>query len=86
MSAVQSALMQEPRYLERRRMEYLSDMKYFSDTLFKIHSIMPCHKRFFFNGTFEQHIPEEWQKLIDKVMEQKNEFVKSHYPEFYDQQ
>lgn len=78
---------QDPYLLEKRHRQYQRDMEYFTKLLEMIINVMPAPKRIYYLKTGEWEVINDplWQERIDKVLEQKDEFVKKHYPEFYQQ-
>lgn len=70
----------------RRRELYLCTEP-FRQILTHIYSIMPC-PGFVVDletGSFTPNpILPEWQKQIDRVIEMRNEYVKTNFPEFYE--
>lgn len=60
----------------------------FGKMLCHIYSIMPMQGFIvdLATGAFESLPPlPEWQKQIDKVIEMRNEYIKSNFPEFYEE-
>lgn len=75
---------QEKDYIYR---EMRAALEPFDRILSDIYAVMP-HSGYIVdlaNGTFEPLPPlPEWQKRIDKVIEMRNEYIKSTFPEFYE--
>jgi hypothetical protein len=76
---MEEAAKQDPRWKERRVAQYNRDMQYFSGALFRLFTIMPFEVRVFQDGKFQQHIPEEWQVKIDRIIAERDRYVKENY-------
>ena len=77
---------QDPEYMRMRRKELQSCLDYFAKELNRIYSLMPMQgfKIDLKTGEMEQlPIPMQWQLLIDRVLKMKDEYIKTHFPEFY---
>lgn len=56
----------------------------FAKELTRIYTLMPT--KFIVDcstGEISQYIEPEWQKAIDKVMEARDDMIKTNFPEFY---
>lgn len=70
--------------LSRKRREAQPYIDYFSQHLYRIYSIMPHQGYIINNGVLETLPPlPEWQMLIDRVIEMRDETLKSKFPELY---
>lgn len=76
---------EDPRYKQRRIKQYYIDMEFFSNALFQIFTRMPAYMTFN-NGKLEQYIPKEWQKKIDRVIAEKERFIKENYADLFPEQ
>ena len=80
-----TTLMDERERYYRHR-EMMASLEPFTQMLAHIYTIMP-HQGYVVdltNNTFEPLPPlPEWQERIDKVIEMRNEYIKSNFPEFY---
>lgn len=78
-----AALMSKEEMTHRHR-EMMQSIEPYNQMLTHIYSIMPCTGFMVKDGAFERLPPlPEWQKQIDKVVEMRDEFIKSNFPEFY---
>ncbi len=67
-----------------RHREMMQAVEPYNKMLTHIYTIMPVTGFIVKDGAFERLPPlPEWQKEIDKVIEMRDEFVKSNFPEFY---
>jgi hypothetical protein len=67
-----------------RRRQLMQAIEPYNKMLTHIYSIMPSTGFIVNDGAFERLPPlPEWQKQIDKVLEMRDEFIKSNFPEFY---
>lgn len=69
-----------------RHREMIKSLEPFNKMLSHIYAIMPWQGLIVdsVTGAFESMPPlPEWQKQIDKVLEMRNEYIKSNFPEFY---
>lgn len=79
-----TAIMSDQEKAYRRR-EMMQCLEPFGKMLFHIYSIMPHPGYIMQDGMLEPLPPlPEWQQKIDKVIEMKNEYIKSNFPEFYE--
>lgn len=66
-----------------RHREMMQAIEPYNKMLTNIYSIMPCGF-IVKDGAFDPLPPlPEWQKQIDKVLEMRDEVMKSNFPEFY---
>lgn len=70
----------------RRLSDFKLAMESFTHMLYRIYTIMP-HPGYIMNfntGELEPPPPlPEWQCLIDKINEMRDEYIKTNFPEFY---
>lgn len=81
-----TALMDERERYYRHR-EMMACLEPFTQMLAHIYTIMPNpgYVIDLTNNTFEPLPPlPEWQEIIDKVIEMRNEYIKNNFPEFYE--
>lgn len=74
-------------WLARRRREMQPYLDYFGQQLFNVVAIMPAPKRIFHFATGEWEIVNDpkWQQLIDKIKDERDKYLQTEFPEFFNQ-
>lgn len=67
-----------------RHQELIKSLEPFAQMLTHIYTIMPHPGFKMTETTFEPLPPQpEWQNKIDKILEMRDEYIKTNFPEFY---